>query len=403
MKEPRYHPAMLIALALCLCIFTSGLPAAATTIHVPADEPTIQAGIDAAGAGDIVLVASGTYYEHDIVMKSGVTLMSESGRATTTIDAQELGRVFYCENIGSSTTIQGFTITGGHANGSGEDLSGGGMYCYAASPSISGCDFRGNSAMNRGGGINCIQFSSPVLTDVRFVGNSASFEGGGVSARSNSCPVFSACDFIDNVAPYGAAVFFLSNFLCTASFTDVRFSGNLATTYGGAICSSSATLTITGCLFSSNTAHSGGAIFCARSSPHIEHSSFVGNSGVNGSALHCRFVESIVEIEHTIIAFSPQGTAIDCLEDCSPTLVCCDVCGNAGGDWVGCIAGQEGVNGNFSEDPLFCTDCYYLQDCSPCVDGYGCGQVGAYGAQCPCGGGPSPVEETTWGRVKIRF
>ena len=39
-----------------------GLPATAATIHVPDDQPTIQAGIDAASAGDTVLVACGDYY-----------------------------------------------------------------------------------------------------------------------------------------------------------------------------------------------------------------------------------------------------------------------------------------------------------------------------------------------------
>ena len=36
-------------------------PATATIIHVPSEQPTIQAAIDAASAGDTVLVAPGTY------------------------------------------------------------------------------------------------------------------------------------------------------------------------------------------------------------------------------------------------------------------------------------------------------------------------------------------------------
>ena len=58
MAAPRVASAALSA-ALCACALS--LQAAATTIHVPADEPTIQAGIDAASVGDTVLVAPGTY------------------------------------------------------------------------------------------------------------------------------------------------------------------------------------------------------------------------------------------------------------------------------------------------------------------------------------------------------
>ena len=39
-------------------------PAFASTIHVPADQPTIQAAINAAAKGDTVLVSPGTYVEN---------------------------------------------------------------------------------------------------------------------------------------------------------------------------------------------------------------------------------------------------------------------------------------------------------------------------------------------------
>ena len=79
-----------LLLALVFVMLTT--PASGRTWQVPDDVATIQAGIDAAAAGDTVLVSCGTYNEHDIEMKSGVCLVGETGSpGGVLIDAQALG------------------------------------------------------------------------------------------------------------------------------------------------------------------------------------------------------------------------------------------------------------------------------------------------------------------------
>lgn len=77
---------------LALATATSAL---ATTIRVPADQPTIQAGIDAAGVGDTVLVASGSYtgagnWNIDFGGRD-IVLRSEEGRDLSIIDVDAGG------------------------------------------------------------------------------------------------------------------------------------------------------------------------------------------------------------------------------------------------------------------------------------------------------------------------
>jgi len=158
--------------------------AGAITIHVPADQPTIQAGIDAAEAGDTVLVACGIYYEHDVVLKSGVVLRSETGEADcVTIDAQQQSRALYGENLDEFTAVEGFTITGGFADEI--DYLGGGLYCTESILRVASCLFIANEAHYRGGGAYCDD-SSGSFVDCEFRENVGGTSGGGGGMGSNS-------------------------------------------------------------------------------------------------------------------------------------------------------------------------------------------------------------------------
>ena len=101
-----------LVIVSCFAILAAS-PAVPATIHVPGDQPTIQSGLNASGVGDTVLVACGTYQEHDVILRSGVTLRSVGGDPScVTIDAQGIGRILIGEGLASGTRIEGFTLTG---------------------------------------------------------------------------------------------------------------------------------------------------------------------------------------------------------------------------------------------------------------------------------------------------
>ncbi len=91
------------------------LVASATIINVPGDYPTIQQGINAAGPGDTVLVALGTYYEN-VQMAEGVNLIG-SGMENTTIDGGGLTDVIKALSV-NNFLIQGFSIRNSQQGGS---------------------------------------------------------------------------------------------------------------------------------------------------------------------------------------------------------------------------------------------------------------------------------------------
>jgi N-acetylneuraminic acid mutarotase len=96
------------------------------TIHVPADQPTIQAAIDFSSDGDRVLVADGKYYENINFKGKAITVASEfimdgdtSHISKTIIDGSQPSHpdtgsvVRFISGEDTTSVLCGFTITGG--------------------------------------------------------------------------------------------------------------------------------------------------------------------------------------------------------------------------------------------------------------------------------------------------
>ncbi|HMB69620.1 MAG TPA: hypothetical protein VKU85_09910, partial [bacterium] len=116
----------------------------AATRRVPEDHATIGDALDAAGPGDVVDVACGTYFEHDLELKSGVAVRSRSRQAgCVTIDAQELGRVAVGSDLEPGTELQGLTLVNGVSP---VLLNGGALHLVASSLLLSNCELKFNRA-----------------------------------------------------------------------------------------------------------------------------------------------------------------------------------------------------------------------------------------------------------------
>lgn len=175
--------------------------------------------------------------------------MSQSDRnikANPTILSGEIGlpsrednsyTVVYAEKISVNTVIDGFIITGGHANANEAGLEpsscGGGWFNFDASPSISNCVFRNNFAREGGAMFNLAGKggnSSPRIVNCIFLDNRADLDGGAIfnNGDDGRCmPRVEACNFEQNAATYGAVMMNrANNGLTKVNFCQCKFIRN---------------------------------------------------------------------------------------------------------------------------------------------------------------------------------
>lgn len=239
-------PSACLSLGLLLLAF----PAQSRIWRVPADAPTIEAALDSALAGDVVQPACGTYREHDLALKPGVTLRSETGLPDcVVIDGQGLGRIALCNQPGEAARLEGLTLTHGNAEASvGRRGLGGGLFVRYNPVVIERCDFVANIA-GVGGGMIALE-CAPALRGCAFRGNEGTSEGGALEL-GDADVVVADCVFSDNHAnSYGGAVGCYQ--WSTASFARCLFEGNSVLEEGGALDLVYGTVSYAACRFTGN-------------------------------------------------------------------------------------------------------------------------------------------------------
>ena len=157
---------------LIMFYIVSVLQLSATIINIPADQPTIQAGINVTVDGDTVLVQSGTYLENIDFLGKNIVVCSNylfsnnvEDIDNTIIDGGQNDTVVkFVNNEDSTACIIGFSIINGQAT------MGGGISCNSSTPVIQYNIIRNNTA-DIGGGMLAIN-SSPQIINNTIIDNS---------------------------------------------------------------------------------------------------------------------------------------------------------------------------------------------------------------------------------------
>ncbi len=408
-----------VSIALLVCSLLSTTSNGRTWYIKPdgtGDAATIQAAIDASAPGDTVLVAPGTYHENLSITGShnGICVLSNSGAASTTIIAKEAGTVVDFAGVDTTTTLKGFTLTGGTGAPNPEHpgtFHGGGVRIFYCSPRIIENHIINNSVEpGRGGGIQCFG-SSAIIEDNVISGNSASFHGGGIhvehgSPRIDGNTISNNQAWANNPGPSGGGI---SAYFSTIVISNNSFKGNKAKENGGAVVVDQCSVQITRNIVTANqSGSSGGGVFLFGCTGELSNNTVVLNRG--GSSGGFAFLGGVApSVQNNIVVCNSTRMAggIGCDETTSPDFICNDVWNNSPSNYGGC-ADQTGQNGNISADPLFCH--LYADDFSPAaispVLGGTCGTIGAVG-EAGCSSADSPTCEfpigtktQTWGGLK---
>lgn len=281
---------VLVALAVAPAAFAS-------TINVPADFPTIQAAINAAVNGDVVLVAAGTFVENINFNGKAITVQGAGSRPPsntpfTLIDGSAGGP---CCTIASgesaSSILMDIELSYGTGKLIGSKRYGGGLYISkAASPTIDNGGIGRNTA-DFGAGVFIDKGCNPAFIDTLIANNVTANKGTGAGVYSLGNPTFDNCRIAENTATNGTGGgIYLGQ--STAVITNSTFDKNHAF-YGGGLFVNGGAPTVTGTLFEENevlkapiNGEGGGMGITGKGSPTVSGNEFRFNGAHTGGGIY---------------------------------------------------------------------------------------------------------------------
>lgn len=345
-----------VASRVAIGIFAFILPAAPLSAAVLDIAPEgsgiyqdIAHALSAAHAGDTLRLADGVYTgagNRNNPIGGAITILSRSGDPEQcVIEIEGAGRAFLIYAFpGTDVRVEGITIRGGDPGSLPQEMLPG-----------------------YGGGV-AVKVLSP----------------GGIAR-------FDRCVFEGNRAEVGGGAFFQQ---ASGVFTECVFRANIATDGAGVYCgycNGAQRVDFARSLFHENdypypqVGGYGAGVYYSHSRGAVSNCTFAGNRAWFGAGALIS-TDSAVDVDGSIFAFSTEGQGLGVFNG-SFTIARTDIYGNAGGDWVGAIAGEVGSDCNFSADPLFCdapAGDFTLREDSPCLpeNSGGCGWIGALPLGC---------------------
>ena len=318
-------------LGLVIAAATVVTPCSATIRNVPADHPDIASALATAVPGDEVVIAPGTYLEHDLILPSGVVLRGATGDpADVVIDSGQAGRCIYGAGLDAASRIEALTLANGlPAWGSTPHNSwGGGLMVDGGALTVANCVFTGNETAI-GGGAFVIGTDTPTFSDCIFDGNEAT-ESAGLLLTGICTPLVQNCVFRngDRTLVGGGMTWTGSGH---ALIEDCTVEDNVVLETGGGVevFGNGAVATLRRCLIRRNAARLGAGGLSVGNGGHVilENCEIVENGAEDYSGgIHLGTATILEATETTILGnTAPTGPDGGIGPSAAATLICCTI------------------------------------------------------------------------------